>query len=278
MNVDAHHHFWTLSRGDYAWLTPDLKGIRRDFAPNDLAPLLDATGIDRTVLVQAAPTLAETQFLLELAASNRMVGAVVGWVDFEAGEAIQALEGFASHHKFRGVRPMVQNVADPHWLARPEFDRVFRHLVQKGLTFDALVTPRELPSLIARVKRTPDLLVVIDHAAKPDIAREDFAAWRACLAQFKPCEQVVCKLSGLLTEAGDRTGDRDLWPIVEVLLETFGPRRIMWGSDWPVLNLAGTYVEWWEQSHRLCDPLSASEKSAIFGGTASRFYSIGSAA
>ena len=274
MIVDAHQHFWALSRGDYAWLTPDLDPIRRDFTPPDLTPLLEATGIERTVLVQAAPTLAETRFLLELAAGQSSIGAVVGWVDFEADGAAQDLEHFARHPKFRGVRPMVHDIADSDWLSHPELDPLFDHLAQMGLTFDALVTPRELPSLLARVSRTPKLRVAVDHAAKPDIARGELRAWRTLIAQFKSCAQVVCKLSGLRTEAGERTGDDDLRPVVEVLFDTFGPHRIMWGSDWPVLNLAGTYEEWWQQSHRLCDTLPPVAKSLVFGGTACRFYSI----
>lgn len=284
--IDSHQHFWRPARGDYAWLRADVPALAplvRDFLPEHLAPLLQAHGVERTVLVQAADSEAETDFMLELATAHDGVGGVVGWVDLSGPGAVVSLERMARHPKFKGVRPMLQDLPDDDWIAhRPRPDAV-QALVRLGLRFDALVKPRHLRSLLRFLKDWPELPVVIDHAAKPPVGAHDsgaFAAWRKDMAEFAALPQVRCKFSGLWGEAPPSThGDVDaavraVRPVWEPLLESFGPARLMWGSDWPVLTLAGDYAGWIAVSEACIGALSAGEQSHIWRGTAQRFYGI----
>jgi L-fuconolactonase len=272
MRIDAHHHFWTLARGDYGWLTPQLGLIHRDFGPDDLAPILARHAIEGTILVQAAPTVAETEFLLAIAANTPFVKGVVGWADFAARDAEHAIARLAAHALLVGLRPMVQDIADDDWLLRPDLTPAFRALVAHGLVFDALVLPRHLSRLLALVDRHPDLAVVIDHAAKPFIRDRVLDPWRADMAALAARPQVMCKLSGLATEAAADWGVDDLAPYVDYLLAIFGPQRLIFGSDWPVVNLAGGYTHWLMAAEQLLARLDPSSRAAIFGGNAARIY------
>ncbi|MCE9596156.1 MAG: amidohydrolase family protein [Planctomycetes bacterium] len=275
--VDAHQHFWKVARGDYGWLTPALPALYRDFGPEDLAPLLARHGLDATILVQAAPTLAETEFLLDLAARTPFVVGVVGWVDFEARDAVATLARLAEHPKLVGVRPMIQDVADERWMLRADFEPVFRALVELDLAFDALVLPRHLAHLLRLVERHPDLRVVIDHCAKPAIrdgARwSGFARWRDELSQLARSPRVAAKLSGLATEARDGWTVDDLAPFVEHVLAEFLPDRLMWGSDWPVVLNAGGYSRWWDATQTLLSGRTRDEHG-LFGRNALDFYRV----
>jgi L-fuconolactonase len=275
MRVDAHQHFWRLDRGDYGWLTPALARIHRDFLPHDLAPLLAHAGIDRTILVQAAPTEAETDFLLELTAATPFVAGAVGWIDFDAPDAAGRVEQAAARPGLVGLRPMIQDLPDEAWVARPDLDPVFDAIAAAGLRFDALVKPRHLPHLRARLNRHPELLVVIDHGAKPDIAGGALQPWADEMRRIAAETNACCKLSGLATEARPGWSLEDVKPFAEVLLDAFGPRRLMWGSDWPVLNLNGDYRLWLEAVDRLIEHLPGEEKEWVMGRTAARFYGIG---
>lgn len=270
--IDAHQHFWRLGRGDYGWLTPALDPIHRDFLPGDLAPILARHGIERTILVQAAPTRAETRFLLELAASTPFVAGVVGWIDFDAPDAPDVVARLSSHCRLVGLRPMVQDLADDDWLARPALAPVFEAMVAVGLVFDALVLPRHLTRLAAVVERHPGLQIVVDHGAKPRIREREIDAWRADLAAVASHPRVVCKLSGLVTEA--RSGDdaAELAPWIDALVDLFGPGRLLWGSDWPVVNLAGGYDRWRALTLRALEGLSPQQRGAVLGGNAARVY------
>ena len=272
--IDAHHHLWRLSRGDYGWLTPDLKPLYRDFGPADLAPLLAAAGVTGTVLVQAAPTQAETEHLLAIAEAWPMVRAVVGWTDLSDAQAPARIEELAARPRLASLRPMLQDEPDPAWMLQASVGCALSAMAAAELRLDALIRPSQLPALIELVDRHPDLAVVVDHAAKPQIAAGGFQPWAARMAELARRPQVSCKLSGLLTEAGDRTNDRDLTPYVDHLLASFGPSRLMWGSDWPVLLLAGDYAGWSAQSRRLVARLSANEQALIFGGAAASFYGL----
>ena len=274
MILDAHHHLWTPRRGDYGWLTPDLTALYRDFLPDDLEPILAAYGVAGTVIVQAAPSEDETRFLLDMAQGWPMARAVVGWIDMTAADAGARLEGLARERLLRGIRPMIQDEADAEWMLQASVGAAFAAIGRCGLTFDALVRPDQLSTLARLADRHPDVPVVIDHAAKPAIARGGFQPWADDLRALSRRPQVMCKLSGLLTEAGPRRADADLAPYVEHLLACFGPERLMWGSDWPVLTLAGDYGGWLEQARRLVQGLSADDQAAIFGLTAARFYGI----
>lgn len=274
VRIDAHQHFWRLARGDYDWLTPDLKPLYRDYEPGDLAPLLAERSIACTVLVQAAPTGAETDFLLEIADDDANVGAVVGWVDLADSRAPARLKQLARHERFRGVRPMIQDIDDDGWMLRDELTPAFHALIELGLRFDALVLPRHLGNLVRLLDRHPALSVVIDHGAKPDIAGGGLAPWREAMGPLAERPGVYCKLSGLVTEAASEWHLDDLRPYAETLFELFGADRLMWGSDWPVVNLAGGYAAWWTATEALLAGCSDAERDAVLGCTAAAFYGM----
>ncbi|MEI9988744.1 MAG: amidohydrolase family protein [Rhizomicrobium sp.] len=272
MRIDAHQHFWRLDRGDYGWLTAkDHPRIARDFLPADLAPLLSAAKIDKTILVQAAPSETETHYLLELARAAPFVAAVVGWIDFEAADAPTRIARLCANPKLMGLRPMLQDIADEEWILNPAFARVFDAMQRGKLRFDALVTPRHLPALAELIDRYPDLAVVIDHGARPDIAKGELEVWKPYIRHIAAETNAYCKLSGLASEAGPGWTAETLKPYVDVLLDSFGPERLMWGSDWPMLNETGDYASWLGA----CIALTAApDREAIFGGTAAKFYGV----
>jgi L-fuconolactonase len=279
--VDAHQHFWRPARGDYRWLradVPALAPICRDIEPAELTPLLARHGVAATVLVQAADSEEETEFMLALARANRFIGGVVGWVDLACADAAAALERWAAEPLFKGVRPMLQDLPAADWIAHAPHPGAVQALLAHGLRFDALVQPWHLQHLLAFVQRWPDLPVVIDHAAKPQLAAgwsaEWAAAWRSGIAALARLPNVCCKFSGLLTEAAPGAGRAALQPVWDVLLEAFGPQRLIWGSDWPVLNLAADYDRWVALSESFIGELTPAEQRAIRHDNAVRFYAL----
>ena len=273
-HIDSHQHFWLIKRGDYDWLTPALEPIYRDFLPEDLAPLLAKPALEKTVAVQAAPTVAETEYLLMLAESTDFIAGVVGWIDMEAEDAIDTLARLANSPYLKGIRPMIQDIDDPQWMLRPQLDPVFKQLIDSGLCFDALVKPIHLPHLLTLLQRYPDLKTVIDHGAKPDIAHQGFADWAPGISAIAEQTQAYCKLSGLLTEAQPGAGYDELAPYMQHLLDSFGTERLMWGSDWPVLNLANDYPGWLAITQTFLQPLDTLHKTQIMGANAARFYTL----
>jgi len=272
MRIDAHHHLWTLARGDYGWLTPELAPIYRDFRLSDLAPHLSAAGIDGTILVQAAPTEAETMFLLNVAETAEVVRGVVGWTDFDAAAGGARIEALAAWNLLVGLRPMVQDIADDDWLLGTALPPLLTAMARNGLIFDALVLPRHLPRLLRVVDRHPDLQFVLDHCGKPPLATGEIARWQRDIALLAEHRNIVCKLSGLVTEAAPDWQIADLRQAVNHVVTCFGPRRMLWGSDWPVVNLAGGYAKWLAAAETLLADLSSDEKADIFGGNAARVY------
>jgi len=270
--IDAHQHFWRIARGDYAWLTPALGAIYRDFKPEDLAAHLAAHGIAATILVQAAPTQAETAFLLDVADKTAFVAGVVGWTDFAAPDADATIARLAADPLLVGLRPMVQDMDDDDWLMRAELSPAFEATTAHHLVFDALLKPRHLRRLIAVLERHPQLRVVVDHAAKPAIGGGADAAWRSDIAAVAQFSNVACKFSGLVTEAPANWTVDDLRPYAEHLLTCFGPERLIWGSDWPVVNLAADYRRWISTAEQLMAGLDASAQSLVFGGNAAGMY------
>ncbi len=271
--VDSHQHFWRLDRGDYGWLSPALESIYRDFLPEHLAPAIARAGIGQTVLVQAAPTVAETHYLLSLARENPFIAGVVGWVNFEAANATEVIENLALDAKLLGLRPMIQDIADTEWMLREDLAPAFEAMIDQGLTFDALVLPRHLPALRELIARYPDLVMVLDHGAKPPIAFGDITDWKKEIAALARETPIVCKLSGLVTEAlsADAAALRDS---VEHLLAEFGPRRLMWGSDWPVCELVCSYDDWRGTTETLLATLTDDERESIYSGVARSTYGI----
>jgi L-fuconolactonase len=272
MRIDAHHHLWTLARGDYGWLTPALAPIYRDFQLPDLAPHLSAAGIEGTILVQAAPTEAETMFLLDIAESTEVVRGVVGWTDFDAAGGVARIDALAQRNLLVGLRPMVQDIADDDWLLNPALARLLAAMAQNGLVFDALVLPRHLPKLLQVIARHPDLTFVLDHCGKPRLATGEIATWQRDIALLAQHPNIVCKLSGLVTEAAPDWQIADLRQAVDHVVTCFGSQRLLWGSDWPVVDLAGGYAAWFAAAETLLADLPPFDKAAIFGRNAARIY------
>lgn len=272
MKIDSHQHFWTLSRGDYGWLTEKLAPIYRDFGPDDMTPHLARNGIDRTIVVQAAPTVAETEFMLGIATKSPSVAGVVGWADFERPDAPLTIARLAANPLLVGLRPMIHDIPDDKWMLRKNLAPAFAAMIEHNLVFDALVQPRHLPHLKMLAERYPSLPVVVDHAAKPFIRESKLDPWRADIAAIAAHPSTVCKMSGMATEASAQWTASDLKPYVDHLLDVFGPGRILWGSDWPVLNLAGGYSRWVEATDILLQGLREHDRDAILGGNAADVY------
>ena len=280
VRIDAHQHFWQLDRGDYRWLTPELGPLYRDFQPADLQPELQAHGIRHTILVQAADSLAETEYLLALADRTPFVAGVVGWVDLAAPAAARDLARLCRHRKLVGIRPMLQDLPEDDWMLRRDLDAAYRAVIEHGLVFDALVKPRHLPHLIRLVDIYPELRVVIDHAAKLPILPLDqtwsqLPRWRRDLTTLAGNPNVACKLSGLVTEAHPAWTAAELRPVAESVLELFTPARVLWGSDWPVVLRNGSYARWWDATQELLQGLRPADRDAILGGNAARVYLSG---
>jgi L-fuconolactonase len=273
MRVDSHQHFWRLDRGDYGWLTPALTPIYRDYLPEHLAPHLAQAGIGSTILVQAAATVEETRFMLELAREHSFIAGVVGWVDFESDEVADTVAALAADPGLVGLRPMIQDIPDNEWMLEEKLAPAFEAMIDHGLVFDALVLPRHLPALLELAARYPDLAMVLDHGAKPPIATGDLEPWKQAITELARSSPMACKLSGLVTEAGSAEAAK-LEASVEHLLHSFGPARMMWGSDWPVCELVCSYGEWRSVTDTLLVKLKTTEREQIFSGTARATYGI----
>jgi len=272
MIIDAHHHLWNPARGDYDWMPMDNPTLARAYAPGDY-PIEE---IDKTVLVQAATTVEETEYMLGLADATSWIAGVVGWVNFEDEDQIATLMRLAAHPKFLGVRPMIQDIADDDWMLRDDVQWAFSALVDLDLCFDALGFPRHLTNFNTILSRYPGLRTVVDHCMKPNIAQHNAAAfddWARGMAQLAE-RGAYCKLSGLITEASSDWSISDLRPYAEKVISLFGAERVMWGSDWPVCCLAGSHTSWLQTAQNLTADLSDKDRSAIFYQTASAFYRL----
>jgi L-fuconolactonase len=275
--IDAHFHSWQLSRGDYGWLTPEIGSIYRDVAVADWQKLAEPLGITRGVLVQAAPTVAETLHLLALAEENLAILGVVGWVDFTAADAVSQIEQLAKHPKLKGLRPMLHDLPGPAWILQPAVQPALAAMAKLGLVFDALIRPVHLPHIFQIALRYPNLSIVIDHCAKPEIARGVDTAWQPWadgMAALAALPNVSCKLSGLLNEAGTSPELNICKPWAEYVLQAFGSERIIWGSDWPVLELAGEYQTWFEYCQSITHHFTVLQKNNIFRRNTQRKYQL----
>jgi L-fuconolactonase len=275
--IDAHFHCWHLARGDYGWLTPELAPIYRDVQVADWQQQAQAVGVTGGVLVQAAPTAQETRFLLQQAQDNPAVLGVVGWIDMLAPDAVAQVAQCAQQPRLKGLRPMLQDLTDPDWILQPAIQPVLAAMARHGLVFDALIQPVHLPRILALTQAHPDLTVVVDHGAKPVIDAAAMTVWvepMALLARQTDPDKVVCKLSGLWTEAPAGQPVAVVRPWCDALLQMWGPHRLLWGSDWPVLELAGSYAAWRACSLDVLARLSAAEQSAVLGDNARRIYRL----
>ena len=276
MNIDAHHHLWKYSVADYGWITPQMSGIRRDFLPQDLEPLMHHFDIEGTVAVQARGTLEETAWLLDLAEKHPLIRGVVGWVPLTDGAGVKrSLQKFAGNPKLRGVRHVVQDEPDPRYILRPDFNEGVSTLREFGLRYDILIFERHLPAAIEFVDRHPNQTFILDHVAKPRIKEGILSPWDRNMRELAKRQNVYCKLSGMVTEADPQHWTpQELQPYIDVVLAAFGPRRLMYGSDWPVMLQAGDYARWYRTVTIAIDKLSKAEQARIMGGTAAEAYGI----
>jgi len=276
--VDAHHHLLNPARFEYPWLTPELAAIDRRFSPEDLAPELAAAGIDGTILVQTIGSLEETREFLATAAEVPFIRGVIGWVDLTdpgIGATLDALRGGHGGQWLVGIRHQVHDEPDPDWLLRPDVRRGLTAIRAADLAYDLLVRSRELPAALVVAREMPDLRFVIDHLAKPPIRSGAIEPWASLFRPFGELPNVSSKLSGLVTEADPATWHvADLAPYVEIALDTFGPERLLFGSDWPVCLLAASYADVVAAARELTADLSTAERAAVFGGAAEAVYRL----
>ncbi|WP_204497651.1 amidohydrolase family protein [Aquibacillus albus] len=275
MRIDAHQHYWKISRNDYGWITPEIPKLYRDYYEKDLVAHLKRNGIDKTIVVQAAPTVEETEFILSLSDDSETIAGVVGWIDIEDPEYKKQLEQFQNHPKFVGVRVMIQDMPDATKVLEENYLDAFSYFSEMDLPVDLLVTSDQLPVLLELLKRVP-IRGVIDHIAKPDIARGTLEPWRNQMVEIAKYPNIYCKLSGMVTEADHKNWKKeDFIAYVNHIVHVFGIQRVMFGSDWPVCLLAASYEDVYKLlTDTLPETISKEEKECVFGRNALEFYKI----
>lgn len=274
MTIDSHQHFWRYTAADYPWMKSEWP-IRRDFLPPDLAREMSKVGIEGCVAVQAQQTVAEARWLLSLADEHSFIKGVVGWVDLQSERVEEQLAELARHPCFVGVRHVVQDEPEDNFMLRPAFQRGIGELRQFNLAYDLLVFPKQLPPAIQLVANFPEQRFVLDHIAKPPIAVGTLSPWREQIRELAQAPNVWCKVSGMVTEAKwDAWRVEDLRPYLDIVFAAFGVERLMFGTDWPVCTLAGSY----EQAHALVNDytqsLTAEARAKLFGRNATEFYRL----
>lgn len=273
--IDAHHHLWRYQPAEYGWIDDRMTVLQRDFLPDDLEKELGPAGIAGTVAVQARQTLEETTWLLELAAKWKFIRGVVGWAPMASESFPADLERLRSQPKLKGLRHVVQDEPDDNFILGEKFNRGISRLKGTGLVYDILIFEKHLPATVQFVDRHPHQTFVLDHVAKPKISGLVMDPWRSNLVELARRENVYCKLSGMVTEANWSSWSKaDLWPYVEIVLQAFGPDRLMAGSDWPVCLLASSYSNWFEMLNELLSKLSITEKDQILGLVATKVYGL----
>lgn len=272
MIIDAHQHFWDLSRGDYSWITPELPALNRNFLPSDLRPILEESNVVGTILVQATNTDAETDYMLDLASQNDWVLGVVGWVDLESEKCVERLYKLKQNPKFCGIRPMLQDIQQTDWILRSQIQENLYTLGNFGLTFDALVQPRHLEVTAALARRHPHLRIIIDHAAKPDISIDMWENWYEGLARIAEQSNIFCKISGLINEASEDAPLEVTTRYITEIIDLFGQDRVLWGSDWPVCTLRVSYSDWLTHVQNISANHHPDLAKKLFFETAKRIY------
>lgn len=276
MRIDAHQHYWSIARGDYGWITTEIPKLYRDFLPVDLEPHLRVHQLDGTILVQAAPTVSETDFILRLAEQTPSILGVVGWLDlFDPNHRLH-YERFRCHPKFSGFRIMIQDMTDAEQILEPTFVKALKNYAKDDVPIDLLIVSGQLPPVLDLLRQIPNLRGVIDHIGKPSIRSNEWESWANAMSQAASFPGIHCKISGMVTESRHESWNyEEFVPYIEHILEKFGPYRVMFGSDWPVCLLAAGYDEVLEIVQRAL-PMSwgEEEKSRLFGVNAKEFYKL----
>lgn len=275
MIIDAHHHLWKYNDRDYVWMSDAMTVLRRNFLIPELEYVMCESEVKGTVAVQARQTIEETEWLLGLAARHSFILGVVGWVPLGEFDAAPILERFAKHPRLKAVRHVLHDEPDDFYMLRADFNRGISMLHSYGLAYDILIFERHLPQTLEFVDRHPGQVFVVDHIAKPRIRDGTLSPWRERMRELAKRENVYCKVSGMVTEADWKTWTSDvLRPYFDVVLSAFGPRRLMFGSDWPVLTLAGEYKAWMNTFRSFISELSSDEQESICRGTAIAAYQL----
>ena len=275
MVIDSHQHFWKYDPVKYSWIDDSMKVLQKDFLPSNLGPILKSNKVDGCVAVQADQSEAETEFLLRLAHENDFIKGVVGWVDLRADDVNKRLAHFSQDKKLKGVRHIVQEEPDPEFMLRKDFQNGIGQLAQFGLTYDILVYPNQLASAVLLTRAFPDQKFVLDHIAKPKISEGLDSEWVQHIKELALNPNVSCKVSGMVTETKDfKWQQEDFSPFIYMVLDAFGWQRLMYGSDWPVCLLGGSYKEVLAIVRDYMDKLSEMERAAIMGLNAVSFYSL----
>lgn len=280
--IDSHHHLWRYRTDEFPWITPDMAPLRRDFLTPDLAQVCEDHGITATVVVQARQTLEETAWLLSIAKSSPYISGVVGWVPLHSPDLSVILSELTAPTEqdrsqrslLVGVRHVIHDEADERFINREDINKGVAELHRFNLTYDILIFPRHLPLTVPFVDRHEHQIFVVDHCAKPRIREGEIAEWERYMRELAARPQVYCKLSGLLTEAGPRWNAEDLTRYMDVVLDAFGPQRVMFGSDWPVCLGSGSYSDWLHIVTEYCSALSPDEQARLFAGTAAEAYRL----
>jgi L-fuconolactonase len=276
MRIDAHQHYWSIERGDYGWITPDIPVLYRDFLPQHLEPLLNKHQLDGSIVVQAAATLAETDYLLTLSEREASILGVVAWLDLADPEYRSHYERFAKHPKFVGFRTMIQEMPDANAILEPGFVEALAFFAEKGVPVDILVVSHQLEPLVKLLDQVPNLHAVIDHIAKPRIKDGVLEPWKSQMSKIAAHPHIYCKLSGMVTEAEHGNWEAEQFvPYIKHVVEAFGTERIMYGSDWPVSLLAASYDEQVEVLEKaLPGTWTEAERERLFGLNAKEFYRL----
>ena len=273
--IDTHHHFWNYSAKEYDWINDDMKAIRKDFLPVDLLKEIKAAGVDGAVSVQARQTVEESDWLLGMAEKNDFLKGVVGWVDLRGKGVDKDLERLAKHKKFKGVRHVVQGEPDDNFILGAAFNEGIKKLLKYDLRYDILILEKHLKPSIAFVDKHPKQVFILDHIAKPRIKERVLSPWRENMLELAKRPNVYCKISGMLTEADwKKWSAADLAPYFDTTLQAFGPKRLMLGSDWPVMLVAGKYKQWVEMVKQVVSRYSAAEQDRILSKNAVEAYKL----
>jgi L-fuconolactonase len=273
--IDSHQHFWIYSPEEYAWISSGMEALRRNFLPSDLAAEREQTGVQASVAVQARQTVQETEWLLQLADKAPSIAGVVGWVSLVDKGAPEQIERLAAHPRLRGLRHVLQDEADDHYILRPDFNAGVAALKPYSLVYDILIFEKHLPQTIEFVDRHPDQIFVLDHIAKPRIRDGSFTTWREQMQELARRPNVYCKVSGMVTEADwNRWTTAELQRYFDAVLDLFTPKRLMFGSDWPVLLVASSYGQWVQTLQDATAALSTTEQERVWGETAAEAYGL----